>query len=370
MAFYLPALVAFFMRLVYLTNVSVPAGDAQSIQVRAMSRAFFSLLPDDFLFISPRNYANRELPSEYRWKKISHPFGAWRMLRYLWVAICALPTVIKFKADCLYSRDIGIVWLYRRLGYRAVYEMHKPFETRFGHWIFKHIVAKIKIVAISDALKRYVVAKYNVPSENVLVAHDGVALQDFAAVSAADRARRKMDLFKASAARPVILYAGSLQIGKGAEILPALARRLGDSVLVAVLGGDGAPTGSPVNLVYLGRQPPTEVAGYLQAADLLILPTLPSLYYAEYSSPLKLFEYMASGTPIAASRLGAITEVLTNENAWLFTPGDINECAGIIAQALSNPTKANQKAAQAQKDVAQYAWGNRAARIVSFLKSV
>lgn len=357
------------MRLVYLTNVSVPAGDAQSIQVRAMASAFFSLLKNDFIFISPENNANRNRLAEFLWKKIPHPFGASRMLRYLWVALYSVPTVIAFKPDCLYSRDIGIVWLYRLLGYRVVYEMHKPFETRLGHWIFKAFGRKIKIVAISAALKEFLVAEYQVDSKNVLVAHDGVALQDFAPFSASERAARKATLFKAPLSVSVVLYAGSLQIGKGTELLPELAGRFGDSVRVAVLGGDHAPAGSPSNIVYLGRQPPTEVAGYLQVADLLILPTLPTLYYARYSSPLKLFEYMASGTPIVASRLGAITEVLTNENAWLFAPGDINECAGIIAQALSNPARASQKAAQAKKDVAQYAWENRAGRIISFLES-
>ena len=53
-----------------------------------------------------------------------------------------------------------------------------------------------------------------------------------------------------------------------------------------------------------------------------MLPNTATEVSARYTSPLKLFEYLAAGRPIVASRLPALAEVLEDGvNALLVAPG-------------------------------------------------
>ena len=62
---------------------------------------------------------------------------------------------------------------------------------------------------------------------------------------------------------------------------------------------------------------------------MLVLPNPASAISTHFTSPLKLFEYMAAGRAIVASDLPAIREVLRDgENALLVTPGDAERDGG------------------------------------------
>lgn len=71
--------------------------------------------------------------------------------------------------------------------------------------------------------------------------------------------------------------------------------------------------------------PQKQILVFLKAANLLILPTNKSLSYGAYSSLLKLFEHLASETPILASDFSAIREVLNEENTFLFDPDNTGQ---------------------------------------------
>jgi glycosyltransferase involved in cell wall biosynthesis len=80
-------------------------------------------------------------------------------------------------------------------------------------------------------------------------------------------------------------------------------------------------------------------------------------FSAYYTSPLKLFEYMAAGVPIVASALPSLREVLRHDrNALLVEPGNPVSLAQGLQKVLSRSALADKIAERARVDVAKYTW--------------
>lgn len=82
------------------------------------------------------------------------------------------------------------------------------------------------------------------------------------------------------------------------------------------------------------------VPGLLDACDILVSPHVPLADGSEFfGSPTKLFEYMAMGKGIVASRLGQIGDVLKHqETALLVEPGNADELCAAIVRLAESPT--------------------------------
>jgi len=176
-------------------------------------------------------------------------------------------------------------------------------------------------------------------------------------------------------------YAGHLYPWKGPDVLIAALERL-PSVRGLVVGGlageqdlDRVRTLAdrlvPGRITFAGQVEPPRVAALLRQADVLVLPNTPSRASAAYTSPLKLFEYMASGRPIVASDLPALREVLRpDENAVLVEAGSAEALAAGLARVLGDAALASRLAVRARADVQDWTWDRRAERIETLLESV
>ena len=78
-------------------------------------------------------------------------------------------------------------------------------------------------------------------------------------------------------------------------------------------------------VIFTGEVAHGRVPALLDACDILVAPHVPLADGSEFfGSPTKIFEYMAMGKAIVASRLGQIGEVLTDqETALLVEPGNV-----------------------------------------------
>ncbi|MDO8626780.1 MAG: glycosyltransferase [Candidatus Magasanikbacteria bacterium] len=357
------------MRLAYITTATMSLHDAQSLQISAMAQAFSQLLYNDFIFISPRSVRNTTEKVGYRWiqlRTIMQP----RIIRYLFVILRSRKVSAAFKPDCIYTRDIGVAAWYHLAGFRVCYEMHKPFVTLAGQALFRLFASKIKIIFISRALKDMVTDRYALLDKNLYVAHDGVWTNDFKG-TIKNREQIKQNLFGVKNGVSVIMYSGTFQPGKGLDVILLLADYFAKNnapIIFACLGGERPRSCILKNILFIPRVPQPQVVSYLKVADILLLPNTTELSYFNYTSPLKLFEYMASGTPFVVSRSQSITEIANEKNAWLFDPGDVGQCIAQIKNVLSNPVAAKQRAEQALGDVARYDWQNRCQNIVQFLE--
>jgi glycosyltransferase involved in cell wall biosynthesis len=83
---------------------------------------------------------------------------------------------------------------------------------------------------------------------------------------------------------------------------------------------------------------------------------------------MKVFEYMASGAAVVATRSGQLAEVLVDgHNARLVPPGDAAAMAGALSALLGDPDRRARLGAQARQDaVDRHSWD----RYVSCLEQV
>jgi glycosyltransferase involved in cell wall biosynthesis len=180
--------------------------------------------------------------------------------------------------------------------------------------------------------------------------------------------------------RPLIVYTGHLFRWKGVYTLAEAAQYLPEAYFVFVGGMEKDVMEFRAfvremglsNVRVVGYVPPAQVPLYLAAADALALPNSAEEDISRlYTSPLKLFEYMASGRPIVASDLPSLREVLTDRvNACLVPPDDPTALVRGIQEALGNPLLARQLADRARQDVAAYTWEQRAEKVMAFVQSI
>lgn len=176
-----------------------------------------------------------------------------------------------------------------------------------------------------------------------------------------------------------LIYTGQLFPWKGVEILiRALSHLPGERVVIA--GGSGESLDRLKRIAgdlhvdgrveFLGTVPHAQVKKFLEEARVAVLPNLPG-GVSMFTSPLKLFEYMAAGVPVVASDLPSLREVLRDgENAVLVTPGDPVALAAGIRRILDDEDFGARIALQARKEAAGYTWESRAARILEVLERV
>jgi glycosyltransferase involved in cell wall biosynthesis len=108
-----------------------------------------------------------------------------------------------------------------------------------------------------------------------------------------------------------------------------------------------------------------EVPGYLAASDVVVSPHADLQNFI--GSPIKIFEYMASCTPIIASRLAQLSEILRHEeNALLVPPEDPTALALALKRLMDDPELGRRLSATAQVEArTKHSWDARLAAILS-----
>ena len=300
------------------------------------------------------------------------------------------------RADAILTRDLMIASLLLRLPPAArppvVYESHgfapsvgedlpKMLSTAAGLSARKRrrLEARERVVwsradgyiTITAALARELEGRFG-SRRRLAIVPDGARIP-----TAGDVGLRR----EGGAVGPVVGYAGHLYPWKGLDVLLAALERL-PAVRALIVGGlAGEPDldriraladrVAPGRVTLTGHVEPPRVAGLLRQADVLVLPNTPGRVSAAYTSPLKLFEYMASGRPIVASDLPALREILRPEaNAVLVEAGSAEALAAGVSRVLGDAALASRLAAQAREDVREWTWDRRAERIEALLESV
>lgn len=304
------------------------------------------------------------------------------MLSYALVMLVTLPFT---RADIFYSRDEFLLALLSRLKPKKslAYEAHLLPSSRRGAALQRTVCQGLgSVIAITPQLRADLIEMRNADPRRVISAHDGIQRARFETLPDTDEARRRLgwdaDAF-------IVGYVGSLKmlgLDKGLGALLAATAHVPGAQL-ALVGGQLAEAralkqqwdelGLPAErFIHIETVPPGDIPLYLRAFDVCAMPHPAATQFARYTSPLKLFEYMAAACAIVASDLPGWSDVLRNGETALLVPSDnIAAWTAAICELQRNPDLRRKLGFAAREQaMANYTWTRRAKRILAHLETV
>ncbi|MFQ5458518.1 MAG: glycosyltransferase family 4 protein [Myxococcota bacterium] len=223
------------------------------------------------------------------------------------------------------------------------------------------------VLCVTEALREMLIETFGART-NLHVVRNGVHLPAGGGARRPDRA--------------TIAYVGQLYPWKGVDALVQAMAKLPDARLEVIGGLPYEPDiarleafsesiGVASRVAFRPFMPHGELASQMARATVTAVPLPESVYARIFTSPLKIFEAMASGIPVVASDLPAIREVVRNgSNGLLVPPGDPDALAAALRRIIDDPALAASLARQARADVASFTWDRRAGRIRGVLESL
>lgn len=299
------------------------------------------------------------------------------LMQLLTFTVAAFFYVARLPAGAVYSRDLfPLTVLNLLLSGRDrlfVFEVHSRPRSALAQKLHLWSVRRASgIVAISDHLRDWYLDHGFAP-DRVMTARDGVDLARFLNLPDKESARRQLGIDSKAL---VACYTGHFYRWKGVDTLVEAAAMLPEPWQVWLVGGIDpdlerirARARAGGRICVVGHLPQHEAAAYLAASDVAVLPnSAAEPISARYTSPLKLFEYMAAGKPVVASDLPSIGEVLRDGlTALLVDPDSPAALARGICRIGAEPELAGRLAAAARDEAMQYAWESRAENIHAFM---
>ena len=288
------------------------------------------------------------------------PVGpSWRKLfldgfMFLWT----FGLLAKNRYPVVHAHEEAVFWcrpLRRIFGFRLIYDMHSSLPQQLDNFKFtkSRLIVRIfhaledgclkaadAVITICPALRDYALESGVSPARQLLIENsifDDVRLKQShqGPSPKGQRATVKFDPM-----HPVILYAGTFEAYQGIEILVhAFARvvlKRPEARLLLVGGTDQQaqeyPGGGQLRLglndtcVLTGRVSKTEALAYTQSAQVLVSPRLHGT-----NTPLKIYEQLASGKPLVATRIWSHTQVLDDRVCYLVEPDPESLASGLLA---------------------------------------
>ena len=381
-----------WVKIIHVANIRLPTEKAHGIQIMKMSEALAMTGAQVELIVPSRSendlkhldpFAYYSVKKNFQIRRLSsfdpaflRRFRAGTYIKFqLTFFVVSLFFHFLFRArarEIFYTRNeylLPVLLLFSDKVYWEAHNLPKNKLTYLKYW--KKCAG---IVAISQGLKVELM-KMGIAEEKVIVAHDGVDLANFQFPISNFQYRGELGL---PVDKKIVMYAGHLYEWKGASTLLQVAKSLQattNNLLFVFVGGTEhdvkkfkEQAARVENVMILGHKSQSEIPKYLAAADVLVLPNSAKFKISQlYTSPLKLFEYMASSRPIVASDLPSIREVLNDNLAFFATADDADSLAAKISEVITNPKEAMKKADLARAEVVKYTWQNRAEKILHFL---
>jgi starch synthase len=367
------------MRILYSAiDQSVPAAHGGSVHVIAVAEGLASLGHEVHVLVSPGD--GGVLPTgKATWYALPPPFGERRLRLLRWREVSARARTL--QPDVVIERYYNFggegILTARAIGALAVLEVNAPVVDHPGSlkgWVDRALVVQpmrrwrdwqcgaADLIVTPSAR----IIPPHVPPVRILKTEWGADTERFRPGGV----RTGPDT--------IAVFSGAFRAWHGAVQLVQAIRRLrgrGRNDIRAVLIGDGpelprvrqAAAGLD-GVTFVGALPHEQIPARLAAADIGVAPfdvsAHPALAYEFHWSPLKVFEYMASGLPVVAPRIQRLTEIIEDGREGLLY--DASDPDG-LAKALERLADSNVRAALGQaaraKAVERFSWQSHCRRL-------
>lgn len=269
----------------------------------------------------------------------------------------------KRKVNILYTRNhqAGIlgIWLKKIYDVKLVYEVNGILEEEIkmqhesinSHNSRKRVkedlrVAKAAdaIIAVSQQISNYYV-KRGIPKEKIYIIENGVDISIFKHIeNAHKRIREQLSIPEDT---KIILFVGLFFNWQGIDLLIKSFKevRQHNSKTFLILIGDGLEREKLESLsknldlanyvIFTGRVAYDKIPEYISASNVCI-----SLLHPSKSGALKMWEYLACGRPVVATRMSAYHFIDKEKCGLLAEYNNIEETAKAINHLLDNPDEA------------------------------
>lgn len=374
------------MKIYYISTAEIPSDKANSIQVVKMCAAMTQLghavrllLPD---YAVQQGYSSEDvklhygLNSEFDIKRVrlSQFLGK---PRFLWQSV---NIARRDQVDLIFTRSFEAAAFGLIKNLPVILECHNMPSGRLGPlWfrLFLKLPGQKRLVIITRALQSKLGEKYplTLKNEQMLIAPSGVDVDRYAQIPTPSSAREFLKLPQ----KFTVICTGHLYEGRGMDLFLNLAEVFPGLQFVWVGGAQAdvtywinqADQKALSNVLFTGFVQPALIPTYQAAADLLLMPYEQTFSgsagteISDVSSPMKLFEYMASGKPIICSDLPIFREVIDETTAVLVPPMDIQAWMTAVRLVSSSPGEYQALGQRAREQAAKFAWVARSQRILA-----
>jgi len=308
----------------------------------------------------------------------------------------ATPLVERELPDFIYQRYARFGWA----GVVASLRTNRPMFLEYNGsevWVGRHwdhvdmlgllaryerlnLAAAARVFVVSEVDRRNLIAA-GVPAGKIVVNPNGVDTETFQPNVGGIRVREELGVLPAEVLVGFLgtfgPWHGVLALAEAIKMIPAKAPLrflfVGSGSLRDEVERTLARESENGRVIFTGGVDHSSVPALLDACDLLVSPHVPLADGSEFfGSPTKVFEYMAMGKGIVASRLGQIGQVLKDgETAVLVEPGDAQQLATAILRLAESPDLRERFGSAARKTaVAQHTWTHNAERVLSAYESL
>ncbi len=315
------------MKIHLITLAAFPFASAESIHLALFSKAMASLC--EFSLVTPIKFWRPKTASLNISARYGIPKESIRQVKMIQTTRSGEDFVRKAVGKActdgalIYARQESVIREAHRRGARCVWEIHS-LPNKDGLDTIRTALSSgslIQMIVISEALRSDLIAALELDGldSKILLARDAADISRFALTPLARE-------------NPAVGYLGSAYPGKGCEIIVPLARICSEISFVFFGATRRELTerfgNLPANLKVMGKVRYSEIASAMAKFDIALLPNQPSVLMSNgddigrYTSPMKLFEYMAAGKAILGSDLPIIREVLEQGHTAILVPHD------------------------------------------------
>ena len=370
------------MNIYYIGSPELFSEGASSIHVSKMCEAF-SEQGHEIELILPIEAKNIDSFFQYynieKKFKINPTFGFSKgPLRHFVHGLLSFIKVFSIRNyDFFITRNITFAYLASFFKSKIIIDIHHPPVNSLSRIAIKRFIDSpnvIKITCNSDGTFQNLKETFNT-TQKFEVLHNGVNLETFKSNIDLQLFRRKLDIQDNI---KIVSYVGNTYKGRGIEKIIQLSK-INKDIFFLIVGGEEEDNNyylkslskDQKNILFTGHVKNIDIPNFLGISDVLVIPydsdfTIKGGSKAfEFSSPIKLFEYLASGKPIIASNLPAISKILShNIDSILVKPDSFDDLNNALNKLLNDKDLIRTISENSIKLSKEFTWFNRAKKMI------